>query len=182
MSNFRVPTLNDAGEFTGSALEHIKTVARAAAGSGGTVTVRDTGWRRVDSPNLTDGSVFFRRVDNIVHVAVHGGRWDTASIKPAAARAPRGSEWGDLDHRARLVTNIVPGFRALVPVVAPVMTDDGEPVGMLIMAPPSDGNRLSFRGFRGGKVQDVSGVALRFPILTWITSEDWPTELPGEPA
>lgn len=186
MSNFRVPTLNDAGEFTGSALEHIRAVAQAAAapggGGGGTASVRDTGWRRVDSPNLAEGSVFFRRTDNIVHVAVHGGRWDTASVKPVTSRAPRGSEWGDLDHRARLAIDILPGFRALTPVVAPVMTDDGEPVGMLIMSSPSDGNRLSFRGFRGGSVRDVSGVALRFPILTWITSENWPAKLPGAPA
>ena len=184
MSNFRVPTLNDAGEFTGDALKHIRAVASSVAGSGGggSATARDTGWRRLESPNLTAGYVFFRRVDNTVSISVHGGRWDTAEIKPAASRAPRGSEWGDLDSRARLATNIPLGFRALTPVVAPVMSDDGEPVGMLIMSSPSDGNRLSFRGFRAGQARDVAGVLLRFPILTWVTSEDWPSELPGEPA
>lgn len=184
MSNFRVPTLNDAGEFTGDALKHIRAVASSVAGSGGggSATVRDTGWRRVGSPNLASGSVFFRRVDNMVSVTVRGGNWDTATIKPVASRAPRGSDWGDLDYRARLAINILPGFRALTPVVAPVMTDDGEPVGMLIMSNPSDGNRLSFRGLRNGEKQDVANTYLRFPILMWITSEDWPTELPGEPA
>lgn len=182
MSNFRVPVLNDAGEFTGSALAHIKKVAQAAGGGGAPATVRDTGWRRVNSPNLASGSVFFRRIDNLVSVAVRGGSWDTATIKPVASRAPRGVDWGDLDYRARLAINILPGFRALTPVVAPVMTDDGEPVGMLIMSSPSDGNRLSFRGFRNGQKQDVANTYLRFPILTWITSEGWPTELPGEPA
>lgn len=182
MSNFRVPVLNDAGEFTGSALAHIQKVAQAAGGGGAPATVRDTGWRRVGSPNLASGSVFFRRVDNLVSVAVRGGKWDTATIKPAASREPRGYDWGDLDYRARLAINVLPGFRALTPVVAPVMSDDGEPVGMLIMSSPDDGNRLSFRGFRNGQKQDVAGTLLRFPILTWITSEDWPTELPGEPA
>lgn len=183
MSNFRVPTLNDAGEFTGDALKHIRAVASSVAGSGGgSAAVRDTGWRRVASPNLASGSVFFRRVDNLVSVAVHGGSWDTATIKPEASRAPRGSDWGDIASRARLAINILPGFRALTPVVAPVMSDDGEPVGMLIMSSPSDGNRLSFRGFRNGQQQDVANTYLRFPILTWITSEGWPTELPGEPA
>lgn len=182
MSNFRIPTLNAAGEFTGSALAHIQKVASAAGGGGGTATVRDTGWRRVDSPNLASGSVFFRRVDNLVSVTVRGGSWDTATIKPSGSRAPNGSQWGDLGYRARLAINILPGFRASTPVVAPVVTDDGEPVGMLIMSSPSDGNRLSFRGFRDGQKQDVVNTLLRFPILTWITSEDWPTELPGEPA
>lgn len=182
MSNFRIPTLNAAGEFTGSALAHIQKVARAAGGGGGSAAVRDTGWRRVESPNLASGSVFFRRVDNLVSVTVRGGSWDTATIKPSASRAPNGSPFGDLGYRARLTINILPGFRALTPVVAPVMTDDGEPVGMLIMSNPSDGNRLSFRGFRNGQKQDVANVYLRFPILTWVTSEDWPTELPGEPA
>lgn len=182
MSNFRIPTLNAEGEFTGSALAHIQKVARAAGGGGGTATVRDTGWRRVDSPNLASGSVFFRRIDNLVSIAVRGGNWDTAVIKPAASRGGPGSPFGDFNYRARLAINILPGFRALTPVVAPVMTDDGEPVGMLIMSNPSDGNRLSFRGFRNGEKQDVANTYLRFPILTWITSEDWPTELPGEPA
>lgn len=181
MSNFRVPVLNDAGEFTGSALAHIQKVAQAAGGGGAPATVRDTGWRRVNSPNLAFGSVFFRRADNLVSVTVRGGSWDTATIKPAASRARLGSDWGDLDSRARLAINILPGFRALTPVVAPVMTDDGESVGMLIMSSPGDGNRLSFRGFRNGQKQDVPNTYLRFPILTWITSEDWPTALPGEP-
>lgn len=181
MSNFRIPTLNAAGEFTGSALAHIQKVA-SAAGGGGSAAVRDTGWRRVESPNLASGFVFFRRVDNLVSVTVRGGSWDTATIKPSASRAPNGSQFGDLAYRARLAINILPGFRALTPAVAPVMTDDGEPVGMLIMSNPSDGNRLSFRGFRNGEKQDVANTYLRFPILTWITSEDWPTELPGEPA
>lgn len=182
MSNFRIPTLNASGEFTGSALAHIQAVARAAGGGGGTATVRDTGWRRVESPNLASGYVFFRRVGNLVSIAVRGGNWDTAVIKPAASRAGAGSPFGDFNYRARLAINILPGFRALTPVVAPVMTDDGEPVGMLIMSNPSDGNRLSFRGFRNGEKQDVANTYLRFPILTWITSEEWPTELPGEPA
>lgn len=182
MSNFRIPTLNAAGEFTGSALAHIQKVAQAAGGGGGSAAVRDTGWRRVASPNLASGYVFFRRVDNLVSVVVRGGNWDTAVIKPAASRAPNGSPFGDLDYRARLAINILPGFRALTPVVASVMTDDGEPVGMLIISNPSDGNRLSFRGFRNGQKQDVANTYLRFPTLTWITSEDWPTELPGEPA
>lgn len=182
MSNFRVPVLNDAGEFTGSALAHIQKVAQAAGGGGAPATVRDTGWRRVESPNLASGSVFFRRVDNLVSVTVRGGSWDTATIKPADSRAPRGSDWGDLDSRARLAINVLPGFRALTPVVAPVMTDDGESVGMLIMSNPDDGNRLSFRGFRNGNKQDVANTYLRFPILTWVTSEAWPTELPGRPA
>lgn len=182
MSNFRIPTLNAAGEFTGSALAHIQKVASAAGSGGGTAAVRDTGWRRVESPNLASGSVFFRRVDNLVSVTVRGGSWDTATIKPSASRAPNGSPFGDLNYRARLAINILPGFRALTPVVAPVMTDDGESVGMLIMSNPADGNRLSFRGFRNGQKQDVANTYLRFPILTWITSEDWPTELPGEPA
>lgn len=182
MSNFRIPTLNAAGEFTGSALAHIQKVASAAGSGGGSAAVRDTGWRRVESPNLASGYVFFRRVDNLVSVTVRGGNWDTAVVKPSASRAPNGSPFGDLNYRARLAINILPGFRALTPVVASVMTDDGESVGMLIVSNPSDGNRLSFRGFRNGQKQDVAGTYLRFPILSWITSEDWPTELPGEPA
>lgn len=184
MSNFRVPTLNDAGEFTGSALEHIKAVAQAAAGtagnSGGTATtVQDTGWRRIESDNLAAGAVFFRRVGNMVSVTVRGGRWDTATVKPAAQRPVAVAAWGDLAHRARLAVGIPNGFQSQSSIVANVLTDDGEPVGMLIMSPPSDGNRLTFRGFRNGAVADVSGVQLRFPTLIWFTNEVWPSTLPG---
>lgn len=188
MSNFRVPVLNDAGEFTGSALTHIQTVARAAAAGsgagagGGSDAARDTGWRRVGSPNLASGSVFFRRVGNIVMATVRGGSWDTATVKPAGSRAGVGQPWGDLSHRARLAINILPGFRSPTPAIASVLTDDGEAVGMLIMSPPSDGNRLSFRGFRNGTIQDVSNISLRFPLLMWFTDDKWPTELPGEAA
>lgn len=179
MSNFRVPTLNDAGEFTGSALEHIKAVAQAAAGStgnsgGGSTTVQDTGWRRIESDNLAAGAVFFRRVGNLVAVTVRGGQWDTATVKPAAQRPTK-----DLAHRARITVGIPAGFQSQSSIVANVLTDDGEPVGMLIMSPPSDGNRLTFRGFRNGAVADVANVQLRFPTLVWFTNEVWPNTLPG---
>lgn len=185
MSNFRVPTLNDAGEFTGSALEHIKAVAQAAAGStgnsggGSSTTVQDTGWRRIESDNLAAGAVFFRRVGNLVAVTVHGGQWDTATVKPSTQRPGPGATWGDFAHRARLAINIPSGFQSQSSIVANVLTDDGEPVGMLIISPPSDGNRLTFRGFRNGAVADVSNVQLRFPTLVWFTNEVWPSALPG---
>lgn len=183
MSNFRVPTLNDAGEFTGSALAHIQSVARAAAGTGGggSATARDTGWRRFDSPNLAFGAVFFRRINNLVAATVRGGPWDAAAIKPAGSRASVGQPWGDFPHRARLAINIPLGFRTPSAAVASVLTDDGEQVGMMIMSTPSDGNRLSFRGFRNGTIQDVPNVNLRFPLLTWFTGDEWPTVLPGIP-
>lgn len=184
MSSFRVPTLNDAGEFTGSALEHIKAVAQAAAGttgSGGSTATRvqDTGWRRIESEGLSNGAVFFRRVGNLVAVTVRGGSWDTATVKAAANRQARGQAWGDLVHRARLAINIPNGFQTQSSVAANVLTDDGESVGMLIMSPPSDGNRLTFRGFRNGAVADVSGVQLRFPTMFWFTNDTWPGTLPG---
>ena len=186
MSNFRIPTLNDAGEFTGSTLEHIKAVARAAAGTagnsgsgGGSATVQDTGWRRIESKGLSAGAVFLRRVGNMVATTVRGGAWDTATVKRAADRQSLGNQWGDLAHRARLAIDIPNGFRSSNSVVANVLTDDGEAVGMLIMSPPSDSNRLTFRGFRNGAVADVSGVMLRFPTLLWFTNDVWPTVLPG---
>lgn len=181
MSNFRVPTLNGAGEFTGSALEHIKAVAQAAAGStgnsgsgGSSTTVQDTGWRRIESDNLAAGAVFFRRIGNAVSVTVRGGQWDTATVKPAAQRPIK-----DFPHRALITVGIPAGFQSQSSIVANVLTDDGEPVGMLIMSPPSDGNRLTFRGFRNGAAADVAGVQLRFPTLVWFTNEVWPSTLPG---
>lgn len=187
MSNFRVPVLNDAGEFTGSALTHIQAVARAAAGEGGgggggSTAAQDTGWRKLESPNLKEGAVFFRRAGSMVMVTVRGGAWDSATIKPASDREPRPGLWGDINTRARLAINIPSGFQTQSPVVGSVLTDDGEPVGMLIMSPPTDGNRLSFRGFRAGAATDVSNVLLRFPTLAWFTSEVWPTVLPGAAA
>ena len=44
------------------------------------VTVGDTGWRKVSRPVLSDGFQFYRRINDVVHVAWGGGQWGAVKL------------------------------------------------------------------------------------------------------
>lgn len=63
----------DPGGLDAEATALVQSLATGAA-------QRDTGWRRVQSPALAAGSLFYRRVGDWCIVAARGGAWDTITI------------------------------------------------------------------------------------------------------
>ena len=140
---------------------------------------RDTGWRRVESPAIAAGSLFFRRVGDWCIVAARGGAWDTITvhdrpdIKDAAYR--------EMGEKIRLVTTVPPGWQSVQPVLAPVFADNGESRGILMLHSKSDLSRIIWR--RGTlDLSPVNRSNLRCGLLIYPASDPFPTTLPGTPA
>ena len=140
---------------------------------------RDTGWRRVESPAIAAGALFFRRVGDWCIVAARGGAWDTITvhdrpdIKDAAYR--------EMGEKIRLVTTVPPGWQSVQPVLAPVFADNGESRGILMLHSKSDLSRIIWR--RGTlDLSPVNRSNLRCGLLIYPASDPFPTTLPGTPA
>ena len=163
------------GDPGGLDAEAAALVQRLASGA----TPRDTGWRRVESPALAAGALFFRRVGDWCIVAARGGAWDTITVHdrpdiPDEAYRDRGE-------KIRLSNNVPPGWQSNNPVLAPVVTDTGEPRGIILLHSRGDGNRITWRrGTLDLSPQNRSN--LRCGLLIYPASDPFPTVLPGTPA
>lgn len=163
------------GDPGGLDAEAAALVQRLASGA----TPRDTGWRRVESPALAAGALFFRRVGDWCIVAARGGAWDTITVHdrpdiPDEAYRDRGE-------KIRLSNNVPPGWQSNNPVLAPVVTDTGEPRGIILLHARGDGNRITWRrGTLDLSPQNRSN--LRCGMLIYPASDPFPTALPGTPA
>lgn len=163
------------GEPGGLDAEATALVQRLASGA----AQRDTGWRRVNSPALAAGFLFYRRVGDWCIVAARGGSWDTITIhdrpdiKDAAYR--------EMGEKIRLVTTVPPGWQSVQPVLAPVFADNGESRGILMLHSKSDLSRIIWR--RGNlDLSPVNRTNLRCGLLIYPASDPFPTVLPGTPA
>ena len=163
------------GDPGGLDAEAAALVQRLASGA----TPRDTGWRRVESPALAAGALFFRRVGDWCIVAARGGAWDTITVHdrpdiPDEAYRDRGE-------KIRLSNNVPPGWQSNNPVLAPVVTDTGESRGIILLHSRVDGNRITWRrGTLDLSPQNRSN--LRCGLLIYPASDTFPTVLPGTPA
>ena len=162
----------DPGGLDAEATALVQSLASGAA-------QRDTGWRRVQSPALAAGSLFYRRVGDWCIVAARGGAWDTITIhdrpdiKDAAYR--------EMGEKIRLVTTVPPGWQSVQPVLAPVVADDGESRGILLLHSKSDLSRIIWR--RGNlDLSPQNRTHLRCGMLIYPASDPFPTVLPGTPA
>ncbi len=104
---------------------------------------RDTGWRRVESPAIAAGALFFRRVGDWCIVAARGGAWDTITVhdRPDITE----ENYRDVGDKIRLILTIPPGWQSNNPVLAPVVTDTGESRGIILLHSRGDGNRITWR-------------------------------------
>ena len=163
------------GDPGGLDAEAAALVQRLASGA----TPRDTGWRRVESPALAAGALFFRRVGDWCIVAARGGAWDTITVHdrpdiPDEAYRDRGE-------KIRLSNNVPPGWQSNNPVLAPVVTDTGESRGIILLHSRVDWNRITWRrGTLDLSPQNRSN--LRCGLLIYPASDTFPTVLPGTPA
>ena len=140
---------------------------------------RDTGWRRVESPALAAGSLFFRRVGDWCIVAARGGEWDTITVHDLPDIT--NESYRDTEGKIRLAIVTPPGWQTNQPVLAPMVADNGEFRGALILHSKSDGNRITWR--RGKlDLSPVNRTNLRCGLLIYPASDPFPTTLPGTPA
>jgi hypothetical protein len=163
------------GDPGGLDAEAAALVQRLASGA----APRDTGWRRVESPALAAGYLFYRRIGDWCIIAARGGQWDTITVhdRPDITDAT----YRDVGAKIRLTVTTPPGWQSNQPVIAPVVTDDGESRGILILHSASDGNRITWR--RGNlDLSHVNRSYLRCGLLIYPATDPFPTTLPGTPA
>lgn len=163
------------GEPGGLDAEAAALVQRLASGA----APRDTGWRREESPALAAGALFFRRVGDWCIVAARGGIWDTITVHDRPDIPDEA--YRDRNEKIRLSNNVPPGWQSNNPVLAPVVTDTGEPRGIILLHSRGDGNRITWRrGTLDLSTQNRSN--LRCGLLIYPASDPFPTVLPGTPA
>ena len=163
------------GEPGGLDAEAAALVQRLASG----VAPRDTGWRREESPAIAAGALFYRRVGDWCIIAARGGPWDTITVHDRPDIADL--KYQDRGEKIRLSNNVPPGWQSNNPVLAPVVTDTGEPRGIILLHSRGDGNRITWRrGTLDLSLQNRSN--LRCGLIIYPASDPFPTALPGTPA
>ena len=163
------------GDRGGLDAEATALVQRLASGA----APRDTGWRRVESPAIAAGALFFRRVGDWCIVAARGGNWDTITVRDRPDIPD--ANYRDVGDKIRLTLDNPPGWQSDNPVLAPVVTDTGESRGIILLHSRSDGNRITWR--RGTlDLSPQNRTHLRCGLLIYPASNPFPTVLPGTPA
>ena len=163
------------GDPGGLDAEATALVQRLASGA----APRDTGWRREESPALAAGALFYRRVGDWCIIAARGGAWDTITVHDRPDIPDEA--YRDRAEKIRLSNNVPPGWQSNNPVLAPVVTDTGEPRGIILLHSRGDGNRITWR--RGTlDLSPGNRTNLRCGLLIYPASDTFPTVLPGTPA
>ena len=163
------------GDPGGLDAEAAALVQRLASGA----TPRDTGWRREESPAIAAGALFYRRVGDWCIIAARGGPWDTITVHDRPDIPDEA--YRDRNEKIRLSNNVPPGWKSNNPVLAPVVTDTGEPRGIILLHSRDDGNRITWR--RGTlDLSPQNRRNLRCGLLVYPASDPFPTVLPGTPA
>ena len=163
------------GDPGGLDAEAAALVQRLASGA----APRDTGWRREESPALAAGALFYRRVGDWCIIAARGGPWDTITVHDRPDIPDEA--YRDRNEKIRLINNVPPGWQSNNPVLASVVTDTGEPRGIILLHSRGDGNRITWR--RGPlDLSPGNRTNLRCGLLIYPASDPFPTVLPGTPA
>ena len=163
------------GDPGGLDAEAAALVQRLASGA----APRDTGWRREESPAIATGALFYRRIGDWCIIAARGGPWDTITVHDRPDIPDEA--YRDRAEKIRLNNNVPPGWQSNNPVLAPVVTDTGEPRGIILLHSRGDGNRITWRrGTLDLSPQNRSN--LRCGLLIYPASDPFPTVLPGTPA
>ena len=137
----------------------------------------DTGWRKIESSNLASGYVLVRRTSENAFITADGGKYNTVKIASnATVESDQMGESGQNRQRITLV-KIPTGWGSKTTVAGQVVTHDGYDIlGNAVVTAVNDQNGLQIRNYTGNKTQNQ---LLRFPMITYPTTVEWPTSLPG---
>ena len=156
---------------------------RGEKGENGALSVRDTGWRKITSPVFKEGFLAIRRIGNTCYITCRGGRWDTFKIKSntdPTRQTPQTGAVGVSGRRAKIVDNggLPVGFRTPTPqTIATFDADNGDYMGMFMVHSTSDSNTISIT-FKNMLTAETP--LIRCGQLAYVTSDDFPKDLPGE--
>ena len=138
----------------------------------------DTGWRKVTRPVLSDGFQFYRRINDVVHVAWGGGQWGAVKL---ATNYGTGATVRLLENRGN-ADNTPMGFGFTRAVVA-LSTDDGKTINGVYYAADTTSADMGQVQIRSLTSPITTATLLRPPQTSAATHEAWPTApLPGTPA
>lgn len=137
----------------------------------------DTGSRGMSksSVNIKEGTVYLRRVGNMVECSFTNGRWGTVSFYGSSN--PKFTRKNHAKRMDILPRQKIPyGFQTTVPIMLPFYSDDGENIASVYVANKGDSNYIELRF--NGNVPTADIDYMRMPVITWITNDPFPETLP----
>lgn len=140
------------------------------------VMTADTGWRKITTPGLVAGYVTIRRMNNQCFINATGGRWGTVTLLRPENNTD-GYRFANGSLRVLKQNEIPVGFRSSVSLFLPIAHDGKVLDGTLYLGGTSDANWLGIHNYKD--IMASQGALIRLPMLSYITDEAWPQELPG---
>lgn len=137
----------------------------------------DTGSRGMgkDSVNVKEGTVYLRRVNDIVECSFTNGRWGTISFYGSSN--PKFTRKNHAKRMDILPRQKIPyGFQTNVPIMLPFYSDEGVNIASVYVANKGDSNYIELRF--NGNVSTADLDYMRMPVITWITNDPFPETLP----
>lgn len=137
----------------------------------------DTGSRGMASAsvNVKEGTVYLRRVNNIVECSFTNGRWGTISFYGSSN--PKFTRKNHAKRMDILPRQKIPyGFQTNVPIMLPFYSDEGVNIASVYVANKGDSNYIELRF--DGNVSTADLDYMRMPVITWITNDPFPEVLP----
>lgn len=136
----------------------------------------DTGNRIMRSAiNIKSGFVYLQRINNLVICSFTGGAWSSISFY-----GKNNSNFKRKSHNKRfdlLRTNGIPyGFRTPLAFMLPFYDDNGNHVGMVYVGGTGNYNYIELRFKEDMPTEDLD--LMRLPVITWVTSDQFPETLP----
>ena len=136
----------------------------------------DTGNRIMRSAiNIKSGFVYLQRINNLVICSFTGGAWSSISFY-----GKNNSNFKRKSHAKRfdlLRTNGIPyGFRTPLAFMLPFYDDNGNHVGMVYVGGTGNYNYIELRFKEDVPTEDLD--LMRLPVITWVTSDQFPETLP----
>ena len=132
------------------------------AGGKWQVSVGDTGWIKVESPELAKGAIYLRRTEAGCYITVRGGDWDSFQLKTMRTG------------KYNLYNVALPtGFTSPTAVAQPLTYDYVSTHGYLLLTSKSDASRIQL------KVDNTpaNNRYLRANMLYYISDDVWVDKL-----
>lgn len=137
----------------------------------------DTGSRGMASAsvNVKEGTVYLRRVNDMVECSFTNGRWGTISFYGSSN--PKFTRKNHAKRMDILPRQKIPyGFQTNVPIMLPFYSDEGVNIASVYVANKGDSNYIELRF--NGNVSTADLDYMRMPVITWITNDPFPEVLP----